>query len=412
MDHGAPQRFHTRTRLLPVLVPTPRPAAGPGARSRATLDYRGILPVRQGPSRTRRTPSTHLDLVAPLGDPVHARHGLPGRHLRQRTRRHTHPARPDSVHPQRDSAPLRQTRPRPHCHRRQHLGLVTLATKTPGHRTLPSLSAQVRTPMNPIYNCSTRRNDHQLGIIRASAYSRHRALVILSTRIRAKMRGLTASACPCDSSRKHASGLSNEHTTDDPPPWLHPHRAQQGLHSYYEPVRQRVPQRYSLPRGSAAWQAPSRPPPLSERQCRDTPSHVPCTSSRPDSRRLHAGHRLARNTDTRQTPPGPTYYTPVLMPPDWVTTRPQRSPKTGTAHRLPGPHLTHLVRLFHIAHHDGLQPTQHVVVCSLPPHGRLRRARPSSPAQHRVQKLYLQMELPSTFVAHVGSQFTCHLTIP
>src|ERR1700682_3439008 len=155
MDHGAPQRFHTRTRLLPVLVPTPRPAAGPGARSRATLDYRGILPVRQGPSRTRRTPSTHLDLVAPLGDPVHARHGLPGRHLRQRTRRHTHPARPDSVHPQRDSAPLRQTRPRPHCHRRQHLGLVTLATKTPGHRTLPSLSAQVRTPMNPIYNCST-----------------------------------------------------------------------------------------------------------------------------------------------------------------------------------------------------------------------------------------------------------------
>ena len=31
---------------------------------------------------------------------------------------------------------------------------------------------------------------------------------------------------------------------------------------------------------------------------------------------------------------------------------PQRSPKTRTAHRLPDPHLTHLVRLFHIAHHD------------------------------------------------------------
>jgi hypothetical protein len=37
-------------------------------------------------------------------------------------------------------------------------------------------------------------------------------------------------------------------------------------------------------------------------------------------------------------------------------------PETRTAHRLPGPHLTHHVRLFHIAHHDGLQPTQHVVV--------------------------------------------------
>src|SRR6202043_3663462 len=33
--------------------------------------------------------------------------------------------------------------------------------------------------------------------------------------------------------------------------------------------------------------------------------------------------------------------------------------------------------------------TQHVVVCNLPPHGRLRRAKPSSPAQHHVKKLYL-----------------------
>src|SRR5258705_6973309 len=64
-------------------------------------------------------------------------------------------------------------------------------------------------------------------------------------------------------------------------------------------------------------------------------------------------------------------------------------PVAGTAHRLPDPHLTHHVRLFHIAHHDGLQPTQHVVVCSLPPQGRLRRAKPSSPAQHHVKKLYL-----------------------
>src|SRR6185436_6593933 len=64
-------------------------------------------------------------------------------------------------------------------------------------------------------------------------------------------------------------------------------------------------------------------------------------------------------------------------------------PNTGTAHRLPDPHLTHHVRLFHIAHHDGLQQTQHVVVCSHPPQGRLRRAKPSSPAQHHFKKLYL-----------------------
>src|SRR4029077_9636552 len=61
---------------------------------------------------------------------------------------------------------------------------------------------------------------------------------------------------------------------------------------------------------------------------------------------------------------------------------------------------------------QGLQPTQHVVVCSLPPRGRLRRAKPSSPAQHHVQKLYLQTELPSMFVAHVASQLRCHTAMP
>lgn len=37
--------------------------------------------------------------------------------------------------------------------------------------------------------------------------------------------------------------------------------------------------------------------------------------------------------------------------------------------RLRGPHLTPPGRLFRIAHHDGLQPTQHAVVWSLPPQG-------------------------------------------
>jgi len=84
------------------------------------------------------------------------------------------------------------------------------------------------------------------------------------------------------------------------PPSLHFHRAQQRLPHYYEPVRQRVPRRYSLPRGSAAWQAPSH----RERLCRDTPSHVPCRTSRPDSRRLHAGHHLASQRSPARLIPG------------------------------------------------------------------------------------------------------------
>src|SRR5947208_14307993 len=45
--------------------------------------------------------------------------------------------------------------------------------------------------------------------------------------------------------------------TDDPAPSLHSHRAQQELHRYYEPVRRPTPDRYSVPHGSAARDAPS-----------------------------------------------------------------------------------------------------------------------------------------------------------
>src|SRR5665647_3503881 len=49
--------------------------------------------------------------------------------------------------------------------------------------------------------------------------------------------------------------------TDDPAPWLHPHRAQQGLQRYYEPVRRHTPDRYSIPYGFIpAWNTPSRRP--------------------------------------------------------------------------------------------------------------------------------------------------------
>src|SRR3954447_24558952 len=89
---------------------------------------------------------------------------------------------------------------------------------------------------------------------------------------------------------------------DQPAPWLHRHPSKQRLHGYYGPVRQRAPPRYSVPPGAARWQAPSRDlgglRPRSPH--RRSPSHVPCKSRRPGSRRLHAGHRLASHRDTRQ----------------------------------------------------------------------------------------------------------------
>jgi hypothetical protein len=41
------------------------------------------------------------------------------------------------------------------------------------------------------------------------------------------------------------------------------------------------------------------------RRCRHPPSHVPCRSRRPGSRRLHAGHRLASRRAPARLIPGP-----------------------------------------------------------------------------------------------------------
>ena len=49
---------------------------------------------------------------------------------------------------------------------------------------------------------------------------------------------------------------------------------------------------------------PSRHPPDRGPQYRGMPSHVPCRSSRPGSRRLHAGHRLARTRTPARLIPG------------------------------------------------------------------------------------------------------------
>jgi hypothetical protein len=78
--------------------------------------------------------------------------------------------------------------------------------------------------------------------------------------------------------------------------------------------------------------------------------------------------------------------TPVSMSPASFSTRQQRI----ACARLPDPHLTHHLRLFHIAHHDRVAAPAACGGLKPPPAGRLRRAdNPSSPAQHRFTKLYL-----------------------
>ena len=92
-----------------------------------------------------------------------------------------------------------------------------------------------------------------------------------------------------------------------------------------------------------------------------------------------------------------SYDTSTAIPENEDCAPSSRSPPDAS--RAPFPHRSPR-RSSANAAYGGLQP---------PTAGRLRRAKPSSPAQHHVKKLYLQTELPSTFVAHVGPQIPCHL---
>jgi hypothetical protein len=179
---------------------------------------------------------------------------------------------------------------------------------------------------------------------------------------------------------------------DQPAPWLHPHPSKQELHGYYGPVRQRAPQPVLSAFGCPPRHAPSRDlgglRPRSP--YRRSPSHVPCQSRRPGSRRLHAGHRLASNRDARQARHERTARPLAFDATSIFLTTPQqrtptRSPRRTLLERLPGPHLTRSSapspdrsprRSSANAASGGLTP---------PPEGRRRRAnKPPSPAQHRL----------------------------
>src|ERR1019366_5295103 len=122
---------------------------------------------------------------------------------------------------------------------------------------------------------------------------------------------------------------------DQPAPSLHPHPSKQGSHRYYGPVRQRAPRPVLNASGFRRWHAPSRDPwrPAGpDGRFRRSPSHVPCQSRRPGSRRLHAGHHLASHRDARQAHHGRTTKSPAFDANSIVLTTPQqRTPTPRTS---------------------------------------------------------------------------------
>ena len=151
-------------------------------------------------------------------------------------------------------------------------------------------------------------------------------------------------------------GCSCEQIHDEPAPSLHPH---------YRRFTATTSRSASAPRigtqhltVSAARRAPSHPPRLSAAGSIGTrlPTFRAAAADRaraafmPDTTWPISGHPPGSSRRQLERPG----FDVILL----VSTRHQRF-----AHaRLPDPHLTPHRRLFLIAHHDGLQPTQHEVV--------------------------------------------------
>ena len=182
-----------------------------------------------------------------------------------------------------------------------------------------------------------------------------------------------------------------------------PTTSRQGFHSYYGLVRRRATATVLSASGFCLGTLPllgrvAARAQLNGRRCRRSPSHVPCKSRRPGSRRLYAGHRLARTRAPARLVPGgkqgPRFWCRLGL----STPQRRRSARSPPAEHfwnvflVLNTHLTHLVRLFPgrsprrssaNAAQGGLTPA---------PVGRRRRANdPSSLAQLRFQGCFLHV---------------------
>ena len=186
-------------------------------------------------------------------------------------------------------------------------------------------------------------------------------------------------------SSQTTSGCSCEQTTDEPVPSLHTHyRCFVTTTSWSASASASVLNASQFLLLDALPLAPS---PVRERaQYRHTLSHVSCSSRRSDSRRLHAGHRLANKRAPARL------FSRFYTYPDFDAISCFSTLHQWIAFaRLSDPRLTALTPPFSsIAPHNGLQPMQHRGGLTPPPAGRRRRAtKPSSTTQHCLKKVYL-----------------------
>ena len=157
-----------------------------------------------------------------------------------------------------------------------------------------------------------------------------------------------------------------------------------------------------LPRQAPSWDRVALQAQVNGPRYRRSPSHVPCKSGSPGSRRLYAGCRLASRRASARLVPG-EYGGPLVLTSSNQFRRFNNDAQAGHPSlallvRLPEPHLTHPVRLFPLAHHDGLQPTQQRVVWRLPPQA--DAGGPTSISRTASLSEVSYIAPPSVFVTH------------
>ncbi len=205
-------------------------------------------------------------------------------------------------------------------------------------------------------------------------------------------------------------------TPDEPAPWLHPHPSEQGLHSYYGPVRQRAPHRYSVPSVAASARSLSRPQNCAQVDVStlafSRSVQEPQTRLTPPLRRAPPG----QYTGTRQAHPGRRSKSPgfdAICNLRRLNGDAHRSPGRALLERLPGPHLTRSSRAFSLSLTTTVfsqRSTGRFSACPRRPTLEGQQSSISRTAPPMKSASY--MTPPSAFVTHPASRCSSPATAP
>ncbi len=151
--------------------------------------------------------------------------------------------------------------------------------------------------------------------------------------------------------------MSEVNTHGEPAPWLHPHLQAAGtsqlLRAGPPAGGASVLSALGFCLGTLPLATGGPQDPMNGRRYRHLPSHVPCKTCRPGSRRLYAGHRLANRRAPARLLPGKGQESPVSM--SLLLSRRFDSdafpcfPGRALLARLPGPHLMRSSRTFSLS---------------------------------------------------------------